>query len=407
MTDVSVETVDTANLPKFPGARPARCPFDPPPEHAQWREQPGLQRATWNGCPVWVVSRHADARTMMTDPRISAEIRGKLLMAAYDGAEELPPIFPRMDGAEHQRRRRMLNDEFIAPRARAMRPEIERLANEFLDRMIEKGQPADLVRDYAMPVPSLVISLLLGVPYTDHEFFQEHSATAFKLDATPDEQMASNIALFTYMMELIERKEREPGDDLISRLIQQYVIPGELGADALAMNGMILLNAGHETTANMISLGVLALLQNPDALARIRDTDDPKQVSAAVHELLRYLSIVQGHVVRTAKEDMIIGGQQVRAGDGFILNIPGSNRDPARFVDPDKLDLDRDTSAHLAFGHGPHLCIGQTLARVELEVAYTVLLRRLPNLRLAVPFEQIKFRNNMATYGVHELQVAW
>jgi cytochrome P450 len=157
----------------------------------------------------------------------------------------------------------------------------------------------------------------------------------------------------------------------------------------------------------MISLGVLALLQNPDALARIRDTNDPKQVAAAVHELLRYLSIVQGHVVRMAKEDMVIGGQEVRAGDGLILNIPGSNRDPARFVDPDKLDLDRDTSAHLAFGFGPHLCIGQTLARVELEVAYTLLLRRLPTLRLAVPIEEVKFRNNMATYGVHELPVAW
>jgi cytochrome P450 len=407
MTDQNIQDVDRESLPKFPGARPARCPFDPPPEHARWRDQPGLQRATWNGCPVWVVSRHKDARVMMTDKRISAEIRGPLLSAAYSGAEEIPPIFPRMDGEEHQRRRRMLNEEFTAPRALAMRPEIERMANDFLDRMIAKGQPADLVRDYAMPIPSLVISLLLGVPYADHEFFQEHSATAFRLDATQDEQMASNIALFTYMMELIEKKEREPGDDLISRLIEQYVTPGELEKDALAMNGMILLNAGHETTANMISLGVLALLQNPQALSRIRDTDDPKQVSAAVHELLRYLSIVQGFVVRAAKEDMEIGGQTVRAGDGLILNIPGSNRDPARFPEPDTLDLDRDTTGHLAFGHGPHLCIGQTLARVELEVAYRLLLRRLPGLRLAVPFEQLKFRNDMGTYGVHEMKVTW
>jgi cytochrome P450 len=209
------------------------------------------------------------------------------------------------------------------------------------------------------------------------------------------------------MMELVARKEREPGDDLISRLIREHVQTGELRRETAAMNGIILLNAGHETTANMIALGTVALLENPEALARIRDTDDPDVIANAVEELLRYLTIVHSLVARVATEDVEIGGQLVKAGEGLIMNLPAGNWDPGFAERPETLDLDRAVRGHIAFGYGVHQCIGQTLARAELQIALPTLLRRLPGLRLAVPVEELRFRGDMSIYGVHALPVGW
>jgi cytochrome P450 len=403
----AIDRDDTTGLPAYSGVRPAQCPFDPPPEHAHWRERDGLQRAVWQGFPVWVVSRYEDIKAAMTDPRISADTRTTLQASVLGGGEDAPPVFPRMDDPEHARLRMMLTKDFTVRRAEAMRPKLEEMADGLVDHMVATGAPADLVRDYALPIPSLVISALLGVPYSDHEFFQEHSATMFKLNATQEEKGAATLALFSYLLELVERKEREPGDDLISRVAAEYVASGELSREALAINGLILLSAGHETTANMIALGVVALLQNPDQLSRFRDADEPALAANAVEELLRYLSIVQSQVVRVAIDDVTIGGQLVRTGEGLAMNLPAGNRDAAVFDDPDTFDIDRGSRAHLAFGYGVHQCLGQALARMELQVALRQLLRRLPGLRLAVPLEQLRFRNDMGTYGVHELPVTW
>jgi cytochrome P450 len=215
------------------------------------------------------------------------------------------------------------------------------------------------------------------------------------------------MEFFGYMMELVARKEREPGDDLLSRLVHEYVLTGELRRESAAMNGIILLNAGHETTANMIALATAALLENPDMAALIRDTDDPAVIANAVEELLRYLTIVHSLVARVAKQDLEIGGRPIEAGGGLIMNLPAGNWDPAFTEDPEILDLHRAARGHLAFGYGVHQCIGQTLARAELQIALPPLLRRLPGLRLAVPLEQIRFRNDMSIYGVHELPITW
>jgi cytochrome P450 len=189
--------------------------------------------------------------------------------------------------------------------------------------------------------------------------------------------------------------------------VREHVQTGELRRETAAMNGVILLNAGHETTANMIALGTVALLENPDKAARLRDTDDPNVIANAVEELLRYLTIVHSLVVRIAKEDVEIGGQLVRAGEGLVMNLPAGNWDPAFTDQPDILDLGRPARGHLAFGYGVHQCLGQTLARAELQIALPILLRRLPGLRLAVPLEDLRFRNDMSIYGVHELPVTW
>ncbi|WP_329309966.1 cytochrome P450 [Streptomyces sp. NBC_01262] len=394
-----------AGLPAFPGDRSARCPFDPPADYAKWRGAEGLQQAVWNGHTVWVVSRFEDIKAAMTDPRISADVVGRLQGEAR--GEGAPPIFPRMDDPEHARLRRMLTKDFTVKRVQAMRPHIQEMVDDFLDRMIDKGRPADIVRDFALPVPSLVISLLLGVPYGDHEFFQQHTSVMMSLHRPQEERNAASMALFGYLRDLVARKEREPGDDLISRLLCEHVANGEIDRDTVAMNGHILLNAGHETTANMIALSTLFLLRNPDDLARIRDTDDPAVVAGAVEELLRHLTIVHSLVARVAVEDVTIGGQPIKAGEGLIVNLPAGNRDPAFLPDPDLFDIGRSARGHVAFGHGTHQCIGQTLARAELEIALPTLLRQLPNLQLAVPFEELRFRGDMSIYGVHELPVTW
>ncbi|MFE3827522.1 cytochrome P450 [Streptomyces sp. NPDC059092] len=389
---------DTAGLPSFPGVRDARCPFDPPQEYAQWRDKDGLQRADWHGSPVWMVSRFEDIRAVLSDERISS--------ATVD-TEGRPPIFPKMDDPEHARLRRMLTKDFTVKKVQAMRPQIAEMVDDILEKMISKGQPADLVTDYALPIPSLVISLLLGVPYTDHGFFQEHSNILLNVKAGEEERHAASMALYGYLLELVARKEREPGDDLISRLITERVLTGEITRETAAMNGNILLIAGHETTSNMIGLSTLTLLRNPEALARIRDTDDPAVLANAVEELLRYLTIAQDMIVRVALEDLTIGGQLVRAGDTLVTNLSAGNRDSAFLTDPDRFDIGRSARGHLAFGYGVHQCLGQSLARAELEIALPALLRRLPGLRLAVPAEELRFRHEMATYGVHELPVAW
>ncbi|MER8003959.1 cytochrome P450 [Streptomyces sp. NPDC095613] len=400
------DPVDHTDLPPFPGVRAARCPFDPPVDYADWREDEGLRRALWRGEPMWVVSRFADIRQALSDPRLSANDRTPGFPIPAPAGLEVAQSFVRMDDPEHIRLRRMLTGEFTVKQMERLRPLIQEQVDRFLEQMISQGSPADLVSAYAFPVPSMVISLMLGVPYEDHAYFQEHSATIVRADATDEEKQAANTALAGYMYELVARREHEPADDLISRQLQR-VTAGEISRDTVVVNGLALLVAGHETTANMISLGTLALLEKPDQLARIRDTDDPAVVANAVEELLRYLTIVQDGIFRVATEDVTIGGQLVRAGEALLMNLPAGNRDASFSAAPDTLDPDRNTRGHLAFGYGTHQCLGQPLARVELQVALPALLRRLPNLRLAVPLDQIAFRNNTITYGPHVLPVAW
>jgi cytochrome P450 len=316
-------------------------------------------------------------------------------------------IFARIDDPEHNRLRRMMARDFTWRRAEAMRPQIQELVNGFLDTMVEGGPPADLVRDFALPVPSLVISMLLGVPYADHEFFQQHSTVGLDSRSTEDQKAAAIGAIFGYMFELVERKEREPGDDLISRLLADYVASGELSRETAAMNAMILLQAGHETTASMIALGTVALLENPDVFDLLRRTDDAAVVANIVEELMRYLTIVHSQVDRVATEDFSFGGEMIRSGDFLLMNLPAGNWDPAFVDDPASLDAARNTRGHVGFGYGAHQCIGQHLARTEMQIALSTLARRLPDLALAVPADQLRFQNEQEIYGIEELPVAW
>ncbi len=399
------ESVSDVDLPVLPVPRAAQCPLAPPPEFADWREQPGLRRAMFQGNPVWVVSRYHDIRAALVDPRLSAKTIPDSTMPR-DADNKIPVMFARTDDPEHQRLRRMMTSNFTFRRCESMRPHIQDMVDHYLGQMIESGAPADLVREFALPVPSMVIALLLGVPPDDLGLFQRNTTVGLDHRCTDEERGQAFGAMYAYIEELVQRKEREPGDDLISRLVTEYVATGQLDHATTAMNSVIMMQAGHETTANMIALGTVALLEHPEVYKRLGQTDDPAVVANLVEELMRYLTIVHSQVDRVATEDLTIGGQLVRAGEFVMMNLLAGNWD-AEFVDnPESFDIERNTRGHLGFGYGVHQCIGANLARVEMQVAFATLARRLPELKLAVAPEELRFKE-ANIYGLKELPVSW
>jgi len=389
----------------MPVPRAAHCPLHPPAEFVNWREEPGLRRAMYHGQPAWIVSRYQDIRAALTDPRLSAEtIPDSIKPSGADN--NVPVIFARTDDPEHHRLRRMLTGNFTFRRCESMRPQIQELVDHFLGEMITTGPPADIVRDFGLPVPSLVIALLLGVPPEDLPLFQHHTTVGLDTRSSEEEKAHGFGAMYAYIQQLVYRKEREPTDDLISRLATEYIATGQLDHETAAMTGVIMMQAGHETTANMISLGTVALLQHPDIFKRLGQTDDHAVIANIVEELMRYLTIVHSQVDRVAIDDLTIGGQLIRAGDWVLMNLPAANWD-TEFVDnPEALDADRNTRGHLAFGYGVHQCIGANLARVEMQVAFATLARRLPGLKLAVSPGELRFKE-ADIYGMKELPVTW
>ncbi|MEW9517336.1 cytochrome P450 [Streptomyces tubercidicus] len=388
-----------------PAARATGCPFDPAPDVQRAHREAPITRATlWDGSSCWLVTRHQDVREVLGDPRFSADVTRPgfpFLTAGTREVADSAPSFIRQDDPEHARLRRMLTADFMVKKMEAMRPEVQRLADELLDRMTEGRQAADLVREFALPLPSLVICRVLGVPYDDHEFFQKRSGILLSLRSTAEQVRTAREELQEYLRQLADSKRREPDDGIVSRLVAR----GELDDTAIASMGLLLLVAGHETTANMTALSTLTLLRNPDQLARLRA--EPSLIKGAVEELLRYLTIVHNGLPRVADEDVTIGGRTIRAGEGVLCTLNTANRDEEIFPGGATLDVGRDARRHVAFGFGVHQCLGQPLARVELQIALETLLRRLPGLRLDIPFEEVPFRHDMGIYGVHALPVAW
>jgi cytochrome P450 len=406
MTSTTSGVGSETDLPAIPAPRGVHCPLAPPAEFAQWREEPGLRRAMYQGRPAWVVSRYQDIRAALVDPRLSADTIPDSIMPA-DHDADTAVMFARTDDPEHHRLRRMMTRDFTFRRADGMRPQIQGIVDRYLDEMIGNGPPADLVRDFALPVPSLVIALMLGVPSADLEQFHRNTTIGLDTRSSDEEKAQAFGAMFTYIRELVDLKERHPGDDLISRLVTDYVATGQLNRETAAINGAIMMQAGHETTANMIGLGTVALLQHPDVFARLGETDDQAVIANIVEELMRYLTIVHSQVDRVAIEDLTIGGQLIHAGDMLVMNLPAGNWD-TEFVDhPETLDVDRNARGHLGFGYGVHQCIGQNLARVEMQIAFATLARRLPGLRLAVPPDELRFKGESGIYGMRELPVTW
>jgi cytochrome P450 len=377
-------------------------PINPAREFARIRsEQPvfGVRRPLPNGDfrTMWLITKYADARELLSSRETSNSL-GRSGSAASQPGFLLP-----LDQPDHTRIRRMLTGQFSMRRLAAMRPYIEEITTRFLDEMQAAGSPVDLMQAFALPLPSLVICELLGVPFEDQPEFQRRSDTMLDVFVTREQQAQNTLEMNTYMQSLVNRHRQDPGDDILGMLIRDHA--DELTDEELLGIGNILLVAGHETTANTIGLGTLLLLQHPDQLALVRD--DPEVITNAIEEILRYLTIVHTGTPRIILQDMIIGGQTMQAGDIATVSLPAANRDADFMTDPDVFDVTRQPQAHLTFGHGIHQCLGQQLARLEMSVALPALLRRFPNLSLAASVADLTFRGDGPVNGVRELPVSW
>ncbi|WP_435156444.1 cytochrome P450 [Amycolatopsis sacchari] len=387
----------------MPAGRSSARPFDPPAELSKLREKRPLSRLEYpDGHLGWLATSHALVREVLTDRRFSvrAELRHLPVGAPAQQPRPAPPgTFSAADPPEHTRYRRLLTGQFTVRRMRQLADHIKAITDEYLDAMERHGSPADLVEVLAKPVPAQVICELLGVPFAERDQFQEHAYALFRLDSGPEELGAAYTAVREFVRGLVTAKRSAPGDDLLSGLTAS-----DLTDEELVNIGFTLLGAGLDTTANMLALGTFALLAHPDQLATLRAEEST--VDQATEELLRYLSIVP-FTVRVALEDVELGGTLIKAGETVTVSLAAADRDPGKFPHPDALDLGRPTAGHVAFGHGIHQCLGQQLARVELQVVLPALVNRFPSLRLAVPSEDVPLRTDMLIYGVHHLPVAW
>jgi pentalenic acid synthase len=385
----------------YPQAR--TCPYHPSPAYAPLREGPPVKQVTlFDGKTAWLVTGHAEARQLLASPKVSSDRRrpGFPITSERGRAVNPNPPFVLLDPPEHTRHRRMLISEFTVRRFKELRPEIEATVHRALDAMLEAGPPADLAASFALPIPSMVICQMLGVPYEDHDLFQELSRRLVQTQ-DPDEVGMANLELLEYLTGLAA----DPPPGLIARLAEERVATGELSPQELAATALILLVAGHETTASMLTLGVITLLEHPEQLAKFRA--DPTLTSGTVEELLRYLSIVDGAPTRLALEDIELGGVTIKAGDGVLIGSSLANRDPEAFPEPDRFDITRQARHHVSFGYGVHQCLGQNLARMELELALPALFDRIPDIRLAKPVEELELRPPTTIQGVNSLPVEW
>ncbi|MYT22556.1 cytochrome P450 [Streptomyces sp. SID7760] len=383
------------------------CPYHPPTAYDPLREGRPLSRVTlFDGRSVWVVTGHAEARALLSDGRLSADRRNEAFPTPtkrFKGLQNRRTALLGVDDPEHNAQRRMLIPSFTLKRTAALRPAIQETVDRLIDEMVARGPRAELVNDFALPVPSTVICALLGVPYEDHEFFEGASRRLLRGPELADVEAARD-QINGYLADLIERKRTDPGDGLLDELVATRLETGETDVEELVSLAAILLVAGHETTANMISLGTFTLLRHPEQLTELRT--DPSLISVAVEELMRFLSIADG-MLRVATEDIEIGGVTIRPDDGVVFSTSVINRDPAVFAQPDALDWHRSARHHVAFGFGIHQCLGQNLARAEMEIALGTLFARLPGLRLAAEPDRIPFRPGDTIQGMIELPVAW
>jgi cytochrome P450 len=376
---------------------------DPYSVHARLRAQHPVTPVILPGgdARVWLITGYAEARAALADPRLRKSMPG---WAA--GPDSVFTVLERhmlnSDPPDHGRLRRLVNKAFTARHVERLRPRITAITAGLLDDIPTRSE-VDLLASFAFPLPITVICELLGVPTDARDDFRDWSTTVVSNTAAPDVMYAHATAMVSYFRALLAAKRREPTDDLLSALIAARDQADSLSEDELVSMAFLLLVAGHETTVNLIASGVLALLLNPAELARLRA--DPRLTGGAVEELLRYVAPVSHTTFRCAAEPVDLGGVRIGRGDPVFVALSGANRDAARFGDPEGLNLGRDSSGHLAFGHGIHYCVGAPLARLEAEIAFTGLLDRFPRLELAGPPESLRWRPSTLIHGLESLPV--
>jgi cytochrome P450 len=399
---------ETTQHPSFPV--PRACPFQSAKaaEPGNTDQRP-LSRVTLpTGATAWLVTGHSLVRQLLIDQRISVDRSNPgfphLVPMRIEKNMGIPLIG--LDPPEHTAHRRMLINEFTVKRMHSLQPRIQKIVDTCIDKMLCGDRPADLVQALSLPVPSMVVCELLGVPDADRPVFNAWARTGMDRGSSAEEVRAAHNGLRAYFGELVSRKEKELTDDVLSRTILKYREAGTYDHTYMVIASILLLNAGHITAGNMISLAVVALLENPASLAEIKA--DPALTPKAIEELLRYFSVVDQTIGRVALADIEIGDEVIRAGEGVILSARIANRDGEVFENPDRLDISRsDAHRHVAFGYGNHNCLGQNLARVELEIVLNTLFARIPELRLAKPAMSLPYKDQEQVYGIFEVPVTW
>jgi cytochrome P450 len=400
-------------LPLFPFDRPDD---GPPAEFDAFRKEGRLKKVRLrNGNTAWLATHYDDVRALLADNRFSNDPQ-------KEGYPQLSPSRPVIatnagitpilftDPPLHTRYRRQLTREFAFARVQELQPLIETVIADLIDKMLEHGPPVDLIKQFALPVPTTIILKLLGIPYSDHEFFHERANRMLATDLDPALVRQAQQEMRGRLSEIIHEKAKNPEahDDIMGRLISDGINTGNLNYEEESMLCQSLVIAGHETTASMIGLGTLSLFRNRAAFERLRNDTSSDLVITAVEEMLRFWSIVNYQGMRVALEDVEFAGVTIKAGDGILPQVVAANHDPEAFPDPENFDIERQSKRpHVAFGFGIHQCIGQQLSRMELKAVFSTLPKRIPTLRLAVPFEDLKFVRGSLTHGLIALPVTW
>lgn len=400
--------LEAPKCPVWPMWRNPEAPFDAPAELVELREERIVRAQLSDGTPSWLVTQYEDQRTILTDERFSADF-------TRPGYPPVSPIvaewFKRarplnaMDNPEHAAVRRTLASAFIVKKMNAARPHIQEIVDGLIDNLLAGEKPVDLMKVFALKVPSIVVCEMLGVSYEDHDEFVATAHVLHDPQATIEEARTAINFLLGYLSRVIEQRMDDPGDDLLGRLITDQYKPGRYTLEQTAGIAFQLLIAGHDTTANMIATGTALLLMHPDQLDLVRKGIAP--MDSVVDELLRYVTPAHTGSRRVAIEDVEIGGQVIRAGEGVVLPTVLTNREPGVFENPDKFDVMRSARHHMSFGYGIHQCLGAPLARIELQIAYKTLFDRIPSLKLVDDPKSLKFKRDGIIYGVEKLLVTW
>ncbi|GAA1984036.1 cytochrome P450 [Amycolatopsis minnesotensis] len=364
-----------------------------------------------HGLRVWIVSRYDDAKAALADPRLlKNSVRQQELSARQAAETNSVPVITEFlnshmlntDPPDHTRLRELVNKAFTSRRVAGLRPRMAEIAGRLLDAMPSDGV-VDLLEALAYPLPITVICELLGVPEGDRSDFRAWSATLLNTGVSDADLAAASTAMVSYIDDLVAAKEKAPGEDLISALVEARESGDRLSSGELRAMVFVLLVGGHETMVNLIGNGTLALLNNPAQLAALRA--DPSLLPAAIEEFLRYEGPVNFATFRFTDEEVTIGGVTVPEGEFVVIALASANRDAARFPDADSVDIGRSTARHLAFGHGVHYCVGAHLARAQAEVAFGQLIARFPSMTLAVDPAELTWRHSTLMRGLESLPI--
>jgi cytochrome P450 len=404
---------DDVGEPEFSFPAPRRCPFEAPAEYEIARERGVVRAKLWDGQPTWFVGRYKDVSSILMDRRFSSNVkepnfpffsesRAKVLLAKPFG-------LPFIDPPEHSKLRRIFAPMFTVRNMELFKPQLDAFVRTVISDLVEKGPPADLCKDFSQRITVWSIVELMGLPHEDEHFFHECSQGNLFQTIDAAAGLRANEQMEIYLDQFLAQKEQNPveADDIITRLVIDHIIPGNLTREQATHLLVNLVLNGQDSTANMITLGALAMMAHPEQLEQLKQ--DPDLVSNAIDEMLRYFSIALPVAPRVALEDLEVGGQAIRKGDGVVASIVSANRDATVFADPESFDIRREgVSRHLGFGQGVHSCIGRPVALLELEAVFTTLFQSIPGLRLAVPIEEIEGTGETAqAYGVRSLPVTW